>query len=399
MSIRNETDWRAVLAAVLCGVAVAMNVGKVPISLPPLRAEFGLSLLSAGWLSSMINTLAMVTGVFFGLLGDRFGALRTCLAGMVVSILGGALGLAAGTELALLMSRFAEGAGAMAVAVSAPALLSSASAPVDRRFALSVWSAYMPAGTGLAMLVAPAVMPFFGWRGIWWLTLAALLLSSIAIYRFRPAYRLPPPTAAIAHPLIAAREALAQAAVWLLAFSMGCWTIQYYALVVWLPTFLKEQRGFGSLSVALLSSLVVLINVPGNLLGGRLLQQGVQRGKLIAASSLVTGFCSVGIFLDPLPDILRYALCVMLSFTGGLIAAAVLTASASLARTPRQVGTLQGLFMQIGNLGAFVSPPLIAVVVAANGRWSDAWVVTVTAAFVGGVLGLILHRLELGVRH
>ncbi|MCF8199120.1 MAG: MFS transporter [Sulfuritalea sp.] len=399
MSIRKETDWPAVMAAVLCGVAVAMNVGKVPISLPQLRTEFGLSLVSAGWLSSMINTLAMVTGVFFGLLGDRFGALRTCLAGMLVSVLGGALGLAADSEFALLISRFAEGAGAMAVAVSAPALLSSASAPIDRRFTLSIWSAYMPAGTGLAMIVAPAVMPSFGWRGIWWLTLAALFLSSIAIYRFRPAYRLAPPAKLDSHPLAVAREALAQPAAWLLAFAMGSWTIQYYALVVWLPTFLKEQRGYGSLSVAVLSSLVVLINVPGNLLGGRLLQRGVHRGKLIAASSLLTGLSGIGIFLDLLPDILRYGLCVTLSFVGGLIAAAVLTASASLARNPRQVGTLQGLFMQIGNLGAFVSPPLIAVVVASSGLWSDAWVVTAAAAFFGIVLGLMLYRLDLRIRH
>lgn len=399
MPIRSETDWRAVLAAVLCGVAVAMNVGKVPISLPQLRPEFGLSLVSAGWLSSMINTLAMVTGVLFGLLGDRIGALRTCLAGMAVSIIGGALGLAAGSEIMLLISRFIEGAGAMAVAVSAPALLSSASAPIDRRFALSMWSAYMPAGTGLAMLVAPAVMPFFGWRGIWWLILAILIASSIAVLRFRPAYRLPSSAMTEAHPLVAAKEVLAQPAVWLLAFAMGSWTIQYYALVVWIPTFLKEQRDYDTLSVAILSSLVVLTNVPGNLLGGRLLQRGFRRGKMIAAASLFIGLCGIGVFLDLLPDILRYGLCLSLSFVGGLISAAVMTASASLARTPRQVGTLQGLLMQLGNLGAFVSPPLIAVVVASSGQWRDAWAVTAAAAFIGVVLGLMLHRLERKAGH
>lgn len=57
--IRTETDWVAVLAAALCGVAVAMNVGKVPIAMSQLRAEFGLSLVTAGWVSSTINTLAI----------------------------------------------------------------------------------------------------------------------------------------------------------------------------------------------------------------------------------------------------------------------------------------------------------------------------------------------------
>ncbi|MCZ7653694.1 MAG: hypothetical protein M5R42_04485 [Rhodocyclaceae bacterium] len=53
------------LAAVLCGVVVAMNVGKVPIAMTELRSEFGLSLVAAGWVSSMINTLGVTTALLF----------------------------------------------------------------------------------------------------------------------------------------------------------------------------------------------------------------------------------------------------------------------------------------------------------------------------------------------
>jgi len=393
--IRTQTDWRAVLAAVLCGVAVAMNVGKVPIALPQLRAEFGLSLLAAGWVSSMISTLAMTTAVLFGVLGDRVGALQMCFTGLGVGILGGLGGLFAGNELALLISRFAEGAGVVAVAVSAPALLSSASAPTDRHFALGIWSAYLPAGVGLAMLLAPAVMPFGGWRGIWVLTLAVLLMAVLAIYRSRPAYRLPRTAGAEPHPFVAAKVALAQLKPWLLAFAMGSWTIQHYALIIWLPTFLQEQRNLSPLAVSLLSCLMVLVNVPGNLLGGSLLQRNFRRGTLIAFASLVTGLSGAGIFLDVFPDLTRYLLCLLLSFTGGLIPASVLSATAKLARTPKQIGTLQGLFIQVGNVGSFVSPPLIAMLVAASGLWRDALIVTGSAALLGVILGLLLRRLEL----
>ena len=55
------THWPAVLAAVAGGVAVGMNVGKVPLALPTLRAELGLSLVQAGWVSSMLTTLAVLT--------------------------------------------------------------------------------------------------------------------------------------------------------------------------------------------------------------------------------------------------------------------------------------------------------------------------------------------------
>lgn len=392
--MRTETDWRAVLAAVLCGIAVAMNVGKVPIALPQLRAEFGLSLVAAGWVSSMISTLAMTTAVLFGVLGDRVGALRMCFSGLAVGVLGGVGGLVAGNELTLLISRFAEGASVVAVAVSAPALLSSASAPTDRHFALGIWSAYLPAGVALAMLLAPAVMPLGGWRAIWVLTLAALLTAALSIYRSRSAYRLPRTPKAEPHPFDAAKVALAQLRPWLLAFAMGSWTIQHYALIIWLPTFLQEQRNLSPLAVSLLSCLMVLVNVPGNLLGGSLLQRNFGRGTLIAFASLVTGLSGAGIFLDLFPDLTRYALCLLLSFTGGLIPASVLSASAKFARTPKQIGTLQGLFIQVANVGAFVSPPLIAMLVATSGLWRDALIVTGSAALLGVILGLLLRRLD-----
>ncbi|HMS54754.1 MAG TPA: hypothetical protein PKA27_05090, partial [Fimbriimonadaceae bacterium] len=36
------TAWPAIAAAMLCGVAVSMNIGKLPIALPAMRADLGL---------------------------------------------------------------------------------------------------------------------------------------------------------------------------------------------------------------------------------------------------------------------------------------------------------------------------------------------------------------------
>ena len=392
--IRTETDWYAVLAAALCGVAVAMNVGKVPIAMSELRAEFGLSLVTAGWVSSTINALAITMALLFGVLCDRLGALRMCLTGLGFGILGGLGGLIAGNEAALLLSRFAEGVGVVSVVVSAPALLSSATAHRDRRYALGIWSAYLPAGVGLVMLLAPVLMPFGGWRGIWVLVLAVLLMAALAVYRSRSAYRPLLPAEVNPHPHAGAKAVLAQREPWLLAFALASFTIQHFALIIWLPTFLQEQRSLSALAVSLLSCVMVLANVPGNLLGGSLLQRNFRRGSLIAFASLVTGLCGAGIFLDMFPDSIRYGLCVLLSFTGGLIPAAVLSASASLARTPKQIGTLQGLFNQVGNIGPFFAPPLIAMLVAASGLWRDALIVTGCAAVVGVILGVMIRRIE-----
>lgn len=393
-SARRVTDWRAVLAAAFCGVAVAMNVGKVPIAMALLREEFGLSLVAAGWLASMINALGVTSGVFFGLLGDRVGAFRLCLAGLALSAAGCLAAFFAGGATALLAARFAEGAGMVSVAVSAPALLSAASTSQDRRFALGIWSSYLPAGVGLVMLIAALAVPCGGWRGLWWVTLCGIGLASLAVFRSRSAYRPARPAAGKVDLAGEARQALFRPEPWLLALSMTCWTVQHYALIIWLPTYLEEQRGLPALAVSLLSCAMVLANVPGNLLGGSLLQRHFRRGNLIVCANLITGLAGVGIFLDFLPDLVRYALCLALSFTGGLVPASVLSASANLARTPKQIGTLQGLFMQFGNLGPFVGPPLIAALVAASGQWRDALFVTGTAALLGIALGLLVRRRE-----
>ena len=73
-----RTHWPAVLAAVAGGVAVGMNVGKVPLALPTLRTELGLSLVQAGWVSSMLTTLAVAAALGFGLAAGRIGAEAPC---------------------------------------------------------------------------------------------------------------------------------------------------------------------------------------------------------------------------------------------------------------------------------------------------------------------------------
>lgn len=387
------TDWPAVLAAVACGIAVAFNIGKVPIALPQLRVEFGLSLVEAGWVASTFNTLAVFTAIFFGMACDRVGQMRMVAFGLVLSTLAGFGALFAEGGAGLLASRLIEGVGFMSIAVSAPGLISAAAQPVDRRFALGLWATFMPVGVGLAMIMGPLVMPLGGWRALWIASLVGLLLASVALLRRRHAYG-QPHASLPGDSLAMAREAVAQPAPWLFGFALCSWAVQYFALVIWLPTFLREQRGLAPMTVGLLVALIVLINAPGTILGGALIQRHVRRGTLVIGASAVTAVLSLGIYLDWLPDLARYLCCLLLSFIGGLIPTAVLSSSLVLAKSPRQIGTLQGLFMQCANLAQFGGPLLIAVIVASSGRWSDTLLVTGGAAITGILLGFCIRRIE-----
>lgn len=400
------THWPAVWAAVACGVAVAVNVGKVPPSLPLLRDELGLSLVQAGWVSSMLTTLAVIGAVAMGVFAARLGALRTVMAGLLLSATASLLAFGSARTghgyVALIGTRLLEGAGMMAVVVAAPGLVSVAAGPGQRRFALSLWSTYMPAGAGLAMALSPWVLPHAGWRGMWLLSAAGLMLAAILTWQQRRHYAVAAAADGAAAGVAAAPSSgptalsvLRQATPWLLSLAFGLWASQHFALIVWLPSFLVEQRGMGPAGAAMLTCAMLLSCLPGNLLGGVLVQRGLSRGVQVAGAHTLTGLCAIGIFVGDWPDGLRYALCLLLSFAGGLIPSAALSVSAALAKTAPQIGVLQGLMLQGSQLGQFIGTPLIAAaVVAAHGDWTAARGVMVVAAALGVALGLAVLHLE-----
>ncbi len=383
-----ETHWPAVLAATFCGVAAAMNIGKLPIALPQLRAEFGLSLAAAGWLASMFNTMAFTTGVFVGIINGRLGAGRFCALGLFLLIAGIALGMLGTGASMLLVSRVIEGAGFLAVGVAAPTLVGAASAPRDRRMALSVWSTYMPLGIGSITLLAPFVLSAHGWRGLWALSLLMVIAAALAVHANRGHYARPPGGgwrlrsigAALRHPV-----------PWLLALAFSCYTVPFFAIIVWLPTFLTEQRGLTVTATAILTAVVILANMLGNILGGGLVQRHYRLGTLLIVFNLVMLACSLGIFTDLLPDLARYLLCIALTLLGGVIPACILSSSSILAKGPEQVGTLQGLYVQGSNLGQFFGPPIVAGLVSAAGHWNAALPFILAATLAGMGIGALLN--------
>lgn len=392
------TDWLAVLAAFGCGIAVAVNVGKVPISLATLREEFGLSLVAAGWVASMLNTLAVFAAVFFGIACDRIGHLRMAGIGLVLSIVGALIGLFANDSNGLLLSRVVEGAGVLSVVVAAPALVSAAALPADRHFALGIWAAYMPAGVGLAMLLAPLVMPVGGWRALWLASICGfdLRLRSRGVGLASPAQILCA-AASRSTPAFLCRRlcspgATGAVAARLCPLHLGDPAVRPDRLAADLPQgaarFGDHHRG----PAVGADGYRQCAGQPARRRAGSTPHRSRQAHR---DGEPDCGLLNLAIYLDVLSDWPRYVCCVALSFFGGLIPASVLSSSAALAKSPRQIGALQGLFMQCANLGQFAGPPLIAALVAHSGLWRDTLFVTGGAAVTGILLGLLaIHRTE-----
>lgn len=377
-----RTRWPVVALALCAGIVGAFHAGKVPPAIPALRDDLAMSMVAAGWVVSAFSVTAALVGAFAGLLADAVGHRRLLLAGMATMAAGGLAGAGAGAPWALLAARFVEGVGFAAVIVSAPAFIAQASAPRDRNLTLGIWSTYLPTGMALAMAASPVVLEATGWRVLWLaiaaLALACLLPTSVAT-RAVATPRAGPDWAAV-------RLTLGRLGPWLLAAAFTMYVALWASLMVWLPTLLVEQRGAAGQAAALLTALVVLANVPGNLAGSWLLHRRVPRGLLMAVGLAFMGLSAQGIFSESLSDGVRFALCIGFSMVGGMFPAAVLASAPAHAASARQVGMVTGMFVQGANLGYVVGPPLVALIVTATGLWqATAWAM---AAFAAVGLGL-----------
>lgn len=393
------------LLILACGIVAAVHVGKLPPALPVLREALGIGLVQAGFLVSVVQGAAMTLALALGLWADRIGLQRALLGGTLLLAGASVLGAAATGPVWLLAWRCVEGVGFLLVSVSAPALIRRVVAPQRLNLGLGLWGAYMPAGTATALLLGPLVTQTVGWRA-WWAVLGGVA-AAVAWGAWRglcthgrsravaaggegagsgagPAAQ--PPHAVEASTWQRLRLVLGQRGPWLVALTFAAYSSQWLAVIAFLPT-IYTAAGWPVWQVGLLSGLVALANVSGNIAAGRLLHRGVPALRL-----LHTGFGAMAIGAvvafggqDLLPVGLRYGAVLAFSAVGGLIPATLFSLAVRVAPQAQAVPAVMGLMIQWSALGQFAGPPMVAAWAAQRGDWSQTWVVTGSAALLGAV--------------
>jgi MFS family permease len=386
----SNTDWRAVWAVFAAGLAAGAYMTKVAPTLPAMRAELGLTLVESGLIATTFNIMGMAVGMVAGVVCDRFGHKRLALAGLLVMACGGLLGAAAGGFAVLLFSRFFEGIGFVLFAVCAPTLMSASTASArDRARALGLWSAYMPSGGTLGLLAAPLFIAVSGWRGFW-VTLAAAAAAAALLF----ARAVPPTRYGEVRSLRLVVESLASTGNLVMAALFLCYVAQWSSVMLWLPTFLADEYAVAAGAAAFATALMVLVNVPGNLLGGWLLSRGVPRGRLIIAGAVVAAACEAGMLAASLPGPLRYALVLAFSVSAGVIPASIFAGLPVHARTPQHIATANGLVLQASQAGQFVGPLALAWIASRFGGWDAALWPMLGFAGLAVCCGALLGRIE-----
>jgi MFS family permease len=383
------TRWGVVAAIFGAGLIAAGHIGMLPAALPAVRAELGLSLVSAGWVLSIFSATAVVLGMIAGGFADRAGHRRIILASFALLALGAAAGASAVTEPWMLAARAFEGLGFVGLVVSGPSLITQATRRADRRLVFGLWGAYMPAGLGLMLLVAPVLLAPFDWRGFWWIVAGVTLLWGVVVWLALRGFN-PTVEQAQSESRIDLRDTLKRPGLWCLSGCFMVYSLPWMALMAWLPSYLVEERGLAVTLAAHLTVIVVVINVLGNLIGGWLMQHGAPRWALLAFSAVLTLVCGLGIFAGAVPDGLRYGLCLIFSGLGGVLPAAAFSGVPLFSPSPRHIGAANGMLVQGSAVGQLAGPPIVAIAVSAAGGWQGgAWI------FAGcGMLGIAFALAE-----
>ena len=172
---------------VMVGVAsgsilVPLNSTMLAVALPGVMDEFGLGARTVASLVSLYLGSVAIALPVAGTLGDRFGARRTFLVGVLGFGLGSLLATIAGSFGILELSRVLQAASGALVSTSSAALIREI-APADRRGeAFGLFDLLTSTSAAVGPFVGGVIVGWFGWRAMFFLAIPIAVVSAAAVF-------------------------------------------------------------------------------------------------------------------------------------------------------------------------------------------------------------------------
>ncbi|EMY32474.1 hypothetical protein D477_019973 [Arthrobacter crystallopoietes BAB-32] len=394
---RVDAAW---IVVVLAGITAAMHIWKLPAAIPLIQAELGLSLVQAGVLLGLVQVAGMAGGLAVSLLAETIGSRRCLLIGLWLLFAGSIIGgFATGASL-LMASRALEGAGFLLATVVAPGLI-RANTPLRRvNTAVGFWSAYQGCATFIGLVASALVLQVAGWQTWWWIMAALTLVPVPLVLAFVPK---DPAGDDSGLPAAARRIGVTvrSAKPWIAGLVFACYTVQWMAVVGFLPT-IYEQNGVTGIWPGILSAVVGGLNAVGAVATAPLLQRGATPRRLLIPTFILMGTTSLLTFAVDWSSVaggaaIQFACVAAFSMTGAVIPATLTRLAVDLAPPGGSAPAAMGLMQQIFNVGNFTGPTIAAWLATIAGGWNSTWWMTCTFAALGIALSLYLSRRRLGL--
>jgi len=168
---------RTLIAASLGWMLDSMDVMLYTLVLGQVQREFHLSAAMGGAMMSVTLLSAAFGGIAFGWFADRFGRARALMASVLIfSVFTAACGLAHSAA-ELMVFRILLGLGMGGEWASGAALVAETWPAENRGKALALVQSSWAVGFALGAAIVALVMPYFGWRAVFFVGIVPALLT------------------------------------------------------------------------------------------------------------------------------------------------------------------------------------------------------------------------------
>jgi MFS family permease len=391
------------LAVFLAGIAVQANRFKVPPVMQALMADLNAGMVTGGWFMSTVSLAGVLLAIPAAFVVSRLGVKVTGLVALGCAVVGSVLGAVAGTAPGLLAGRVVEGISVGLITVVAPTTISLWFKPYQRGVPMGLWATWVPLGNVLMFNLAHPLQAAFGWQAVWWFgtlfALLALIVFALVVAepsRSRQQRAAQRPDTSSRSVMAFARNLMCPAS-WLLALIFGAFAFSLVGYNTWAPAYLTEALAIAPATASRYASLMFLASIPGNLVGGWLVDRSSHRYRLVALGLLVTGVAFWWSFrLSSAGIVVPYM--ATLGLVSGVIPTALFTLAPETLASEQFAGLGLAIAVTGGNLGALIGPPVMGAVLSGGDWAAGSWflVLSLGVALAGAlVAGRVARRCEM----
>jgi len=387
---RSNIAWIIVVAS---GVVAGLHIWKLAPALPVIQEQLGFSLLFAGTLLGVVQVAGMLGGLAVSLLSEVISQRRTLLLGLLLLILGSALGGGSRDAYLLLATRIIEGAGVIMATVVGPGLVRLHAPLKNLNMAVGWWAAYMGMATFVGVFSTALVLQHISWSTWWWLLAMLTLLPIPLVLKFVGSDA---PAGAAGMREAARRIGITAKSgrVWISGLIFGCYTVQWMAVVGFLPT-IYEGFGLSPVTGGLITAVVGGLNAVGAIISGSLLHRGANGRTMLLGGFVLMAVTSTLTFIITYPPHFLWIQMIavgMFSICGATIPTTMTRVAVDLAPADGSAPASMGLIQQIFNIGNFTGPMLLAGIATLTGGWHSTWWITCGFALIGILMTIGLSR-------
>jgi AAHS family 4-hydroxybenzoate transporter-like MFS transporter len=368
VGLARVTTGRRVLSLVLLGgvfVLDGYDIAAMALAVPRLDAALGLPATSFAWVFSAILVGLGIGGAVIAPFGDRVGRRPLIVFGCVAVAVFTMATSTATSVTEFLIWRLLTGLAFGAVLPNVSALSAELAPDRLRATLMALVSAGIPLGIALAGLLAPQVVGFGGWQGLFVVPgLMAAALSLVLGYVLAGGV----PESQSAAPASRLPQLELFRAPWLLPFGvfaaiLSLNAMNIYYLTSWAPTVLPlagfsqelSDRVFGivqlaGLAIGVAASIAIDRWRPGATL-------------VVMFAAMTASFIGVSVTA---PEPLRWTLLLMVGMGAASAGGMALPALCAYLFPPRLLSSAIGMGVMIARIGAIAGPPIGALMIGAG---------------------------------